>query len=436
MKTANIPTKKILLPEYITDCLKKVDWIESDDESINFYHDDFIMVLYGVRGSTAFSGPDHIRYGSNTTAYQVWSPKLPLNVLYLGDGGSGILEPSNVALKACFANGLNPFTASKEEISTVIKRVNNTYTHCHYDHLHMGTPLAGVFHANSIPKHIIGEKDIKNNFVKVFKRPLFPRAFEEIQASYKFQPIKEPRASVLVFTPDGDFKIMSSSLFENVLTEKNPQIKHNKSFYNVEDCLIVRCTVADHPDECISFRYENYNSAGEQQSAAVFMTDHETRESDCMNSYFTKHVDNSDVVYFDGQYSAHNYVPGFGHGRVELLGEIAAKLNMKNMLIGHHDPQRTDEEIDQMLQITLEKYNEHKTEGQTDTRIAMAADRMMFFIPSKERRRKGIVFGRMNFGEGYDIEDTIGIQSSVMGNYSSFDLTQTYQLVDQTTEDE
>lgn len=427
----------MLIPSYILDCLKKIEWIKSDDTNITFYPDDLMFILYGARGSTAFSGPDHIRYGSNTTAYQIWSPKLPVNMLYLGDGGSGILEISNIVLKKLFARGINPFTADAKKVAPVIAGINNTYTHCHYDHLHMGTPLAGIFHANSITKNIIGDTNIKTHFTKAFKRPVFPRDFGEIQACYHFQSIKEPRASVLIFTPDGEFKVMGSSTFDSFLTTTNPQVKHKNVFFNLEDCLIVRCAVADHPDPCISFRYENYNSSGELLNAIVFMTDHEIRESDDFNSYFVKHVDNCNAIYLDGQYETKNYVPGFGHGRVEIIGRIMAKLNINNILIGHHDPQWTDKQIDEMITLARKYYEENLREGNTGpSRLVGAADRMMLFIPGRERQRKGVVFGRMNCDRGYEIKDEIGSQSTVISEYKSFDLTQVYRIEDFTIEDE
>ena len=440
MKTVNIPINDILMPQYVIECIKKIDWMMHDDETLNFYNDDFIMILYGVRGSTAFSGPNHIRYGSNTTAYQIWSPKLPTNKLYLGDGGSGILEVDKAIMAKLFEAGINPFTAKSQDIEHILSGVINTYTHYHYDHLHMGAPLAAMFNANSIPKMIIGGDNPKSQFNKAFKRPAFPRDFGEVQASYSFQEIADPRASVLIFTPNGEFRIMSSSDFNSFLQEGKPQIKHNKVFYNLEDCVIVRCYSADHPDPCISYRYENYNSKGEKTMAVTFMTDHEIRETDDRNAYFLNHVNDSDAVYFDGQYTNENFIPGFGHGRVEIIGKAAAHLNIKNVIVGHHDPKRKDDEIDEMIKLAHTSFNEEysktgNSDSPKDTRIIAAADRMMFFIPSPERHRKGIVFGRMNLEKGYEeISDDIGEQSSVVSHYKSFDLTQTYKLDDYTTE--
>ena len=436
MKTVQIPQEKILLPDYILECIKKLPWLENNGSNLIFHPDDFIIIFYGVRGSTAFSGPDHFRYGSNTTAYQIWSPKLPLNILYLGDGGSGVLEIDKEIMQKCFNNNINPFTDSRQRVAQVIAGIINSYTHYHYDHLHMGAPLSGMFNANSIPKKIIGGDNPKSQFTKVFKRPAFPRDFGEIQASYSFHDIQDPRASVLIFTPVGEFRVMSTSDFNSFLNSGSPQIKHNKVFYNLNDCVVVRCYAADHPDACISYRYENYNRKGKLIMAATFMTDHEIRETDDRNSYFLNQVNHSDAVYFDGQYDNSNFIPGFGHGRVEIIGKTAAKLDLKNILIGHHDPKRKDDEIDKMVDMAREFYQKNRENKEDEALIVGASDRMMLFIPGKERKRNGVVYGRMDLEKGRKIKDEVGEQSEVISEYKSFDLTQKYYLEDKTTEEQ
>ncbi len=439
MRTLRIPINKILMPEYVIECIAKLEWMQGDKESMSFYHDDFIMILYGVRGSTAFCGPRHIRYGSNTTAYQIWSPKLPPHILYLGDGGSGILEIDKVILNKLAKNGINPFTSNHRDVSQIISQIINTYTHYHYDHLHMGAPLSRIFNANSIPKKIIGGDNPRSQFAKTFKRPTFPRDFGEIQAAFSFHNIAEPRSSVIILTPEGGYCVMSTSDFNGLFGKEKPQLNRNKIFYHLDECIVVKCHTADHPDPCISYRYENYDSDGNCVTAVTFLTDHEIRETDHRNHYFLDHVKNSDAVYFDGQYTNDDFLSGFGHGRVEVIGEIAAKLSLRNIVIGHHDPKRTDEEIDAMVGLAQESYERLSQEARTDEesmkhRIVGASDRIMFFIPSKERGRKGIVFGRMDFHRGIEHVDDIGPQSSVVYQYKSYDLTQAYRLDDFTTE--
>jgi phosphoribosyl 1,2-cyclic phosphodiesterase len=435
MGQKTIAEQAILLPPYALNTLKTLPWIESSPEGIQFHDDDFIAVLYGVRGSTAFSGPATVRYGSNTTAYQIWSPKLPTNVLYLGDGGSGILEIDDAVIRKMIAAGVNPFTASASAVSPHLARIINTYTHYHYDHLHLGAPLAGLFHANSVPKTIIGGENPKSQFVKTFKRPAFPRDFGEMQASYSFHDISDPRSSVLIFTPNGEFRDMSTSDFNTYLDSEHPQVRHNKVFYDLRDCVVVRLYNADHPDPCISYRYENYDHNGRLANAFVMMTDHEIRETDDRNAYFTRHVKDADVVYFDAQYNEKNFVPGFGHGRVEIVGAMAATLGLENVLLGHHDPKRTDDQIDAMVEEAHQAYQGRLDGKGGRCKIVGASDRMMIFIPAASRGRRGVVFGRMNIDRGDStLTDDIGDQATVVSRYQSFDLTQIYRLEDHTTE--
>lgn len=433
MGTRILKENTVLLPPYVLTTLKTLPWMTSSPEGMTFHDDDFIAVLYGVRGSTAFSGPSSVRYGSNTTAYQIWSPKLPTHCLYLGDGGSGILEIDDVVLRKLFAAGVNPFTSPTAAVAPHLSRIFNTYTHYHYDHLHLGAPLAGLFHANAVPKTIIGGENPRSQFVKTFRRPAFPRDFGEMQAAYSFHDIADPRSSVLIFTPNGEFRDMSTSDFNTYLESEHPQVRHNKVFYDLKDCVVLRLYNADHPDPCISYRYENYDHRGKLVNAFVMLTDHEIRETDDRNSYFTKHVKGADVVYFDAQYNEKNFVPGFGHGRVEIVGAMAATLGLENVLIGHHDPKRTDDQIDAMVEEAHGAYRAKLGDKEGHCRIVGASDRMLLFIPGKSRGRKGVVFGRMNIDRGESpLKDDIGDQSTVVSRYATFDLTQVYRLEDHT----
>lgn len=426
MRILRKKAKNVLLPSYIIDCLKEIDWInyEKDDENpnediIEFHPDDLILITYGTRGSTPFSGPECLRYGGNTTSYQVYSPKLLDNHLYLGDGGSGILEIDKTVIKKCFAVGINPFTDPKEKVSEIISDIVNTYTHYHYDHLHTGAPLAGLFHTDAVRKLIIGGWGPRKMFQNVFKRPLFPRDFSEIDASYSFYEIKEARSSVIIFLPNGDFREMGISEFKNLLKQNLPQIKHKKVSHDLQDCVVVKCFPTDHPDPCISYRYENYNDRNEIMTCITFMTDHDIRDTDYRENYFRNQVQGCDAIYIDGQYEQKNYVPGFGHGRVELVGEAAKHLHLPYVFIGHHDPTREDSQIDAMINLAKES----SKGGETESTILGASDRMMIFCPGKTRNRKGIVLGKMDLVLGDKLEAGSGLCSEVKGSYGYHDLT-------------
>ncbi|OQY29399.1 MAG: hypothetical protein B6244_04080 [Candidatus Cloacimonetes bacterium 4572_55] len=76
MKLYKTKKKELLLPKYVVNCLQDIEWIESDDKNITFYSGDFILIHYGVRGSSSFSGYELIRYGSNTTCWQIFFAKI------------------------------------------------------------------------------------------------------------------------------------------------------------------------------------------------------------------------------------------------------------------------------------------------------------------------------------------------------------------------
>lgn len=403
MEKIRLDKKNVFLPNYIIDTLSKIKYIEHDKESITLYPNDLIIVFYGTRGSTSYSGRDYMKYGSNTTSYQVFSPKLPQNHIYIGDGGSGVLELSQMVINKCFAGGVNPFADTKLKTAEMLKRVVNLYSHYHYDHLHMGATLAGIFHANPVEKLIVGHDNPRLHFQNTFKHPIFPRDFSEIESAYNFFPIEDIRSTVLILLPNGDIKYMGVSIFDELLTQEEPLIEDKNKNYKLDECLIVRCYPARHPDNCVSYRYENYNNKGKLITSFVFLTDHEIMDIDAKEQYFVKHIINTDCLYIDGQYTEKDYKPGFGHGRVEVILDMAKALKVNNLVIGHHDPGRKDADLDNIIKEAninfKKKFKEDEAKKYT---LIGAMDKMMLFIPDKNRGHKDIIVSWMQ----YDIEET------------------------------
>ena len=125
-----------------------------------------------------------------------------------------------------------------------------------------------------------------------------------------------------------------------------------------------------HPAPCLAYRIERGGKV------FVFCTDHELRRGDDTDHpdqvqsldaerRLIDHATNADVMYRDGQYFRAEYdgvqgisesmpVPrrGWGHSCIEDVVEMAEGCNIKQTLIGHHDPNRSWEErnwIDESL---------------------------------------------------------------------------------------
>ena len=430
MELIQLKDEDVYLPDYVVQSLKELSWMECEGGKITFHPDDLILIHYGTRGSTSFTGPSLVRYGSNTTCYQIFSPKLPADVVYLGDGGSGMMEASKIIFEKLKKKGINPFTAKKEDLTAYYSHALISFTHYHYDHLHLGFPLTGLAHANSLDKVIIGSDNPKLQIRQAFRRPVFPRDFGEIASAYSFYDIKEPRSTLMVYLPNGDYKVMDLSAFDTVQKQANPKIRHKGLFYELHECLVVRTCPLSHPDPCNSYRYENYDKNGDLKTAITFMTDHETQETHSNDMYYVKQMKGSDYLYIDGQYDEETYVPGYGHGRVEVAAKIMAEVDLPFVGIGHHDPNRTDYEIDEMIQKAKSVYKDRTPKG--TGKIIGASDRMMVFVPAKSRNRRGVVFGRMDVSISEMIADDIGAQIQLKGNYKNADLTSTYNTIDET----
>ena len=81
----------------------------------------------------------------------------------------------------------------------------------------------------------------------------------------------------------------------------------------------------------------------------------------------------ADVLLHDGQYGDHEYAAhiGWGHSRVSDAMEFANKANVDQLVLFHHDPYHTDDELEALLAAMLKDPNPPKT----------LADRLLGVVP-------------------------------------------------------
>ena len=101
-----------------------------------------------------------------------------------------------------------------------------------------------------------------------------------------------------------------------------------------------------HPNETYGWRIE-YGS-----KIFVFATDTEPYAGGPDN-VLVDLAKGADILYLDGQYSYDQYVgnikpsrQGWGHGYAEWCAEVAKKARVRPLVLGHHDPDSTDQEIE------------------------------------------------------------------------------------------
>ena len=104
-----------------------------------------------------------------------------------------------------------------------------------------------------------------------------------------------------------------------------------------------------HPTLSIGFRIEY------KDKVFVYATDNEISSDPEIERINEKNIasliKNADMLVADCQYTPEEYTDkiGWGHTSIDKIIEIANKYNVKNLFTFHHDPLRTDNEIDQMI---------------------------------------------------------------------------------------
>jgi phosphoribosyl 1,2-cyclic phosphodiesterase len=248
--------------------------------------------------------PLHVRsgYGGNTTCVEVQTA----DELIILDCGTGFRDLGVSLLRRW--HGL-PLAARSAHI---------LLTHPHGDHI-AGTPYFAPYYDPSNSFTIWGTQAVQDSLAAVLdpRAPLsqvfFPPTYELMKALKSFR----------TFRPGDSFSIGSTG---------------------------IRTCALDHPGGCIGFRLEN---AGQSY---VFATDHEQRHSP--DPLLVEFARDADVLYTEGQYTLDEYegragIGGgspqprrnWGHSPVEYCAATAVAAGVRQLHVGHRDPQRSDADL-------------------------------------------------------------------------------------------
>ena len=255
------------------------------------------VTLWGTRGSVARSGLDTVRYGGDTSVVEVEATDGTRLIL---DGGSALMRVTP---------GLGSFC----------DRIDLLLTHLHMDHI-QGLGFFYPLRDPEIETHIWGPVSpttgLAERLARYLSPPLFPVRFRDLRSMH------------LHDVAPGSFVIGPFTISTDLVC---------------------------HPGPTLGYRIE------ENGKAMVYLPDHEPalghREFPA-DAQWTSGFDlmrGADLLIHDAQYTEDEYAGrvGWGHSTLRQAVDLAVQAEAKTLVTFHHDPEHSDEMLDQQLQEAL-----------------------------------------------------------------------------------
>ncbi len=263
-----------------------------------------LVRFWGVRGSIPTPGPSTVRYGGNTSCVELRIDRK----LFIMDAGSGLRLLGNYLLK----------NTDKIEGHIFI-------SHMHWDHI-QGFPF---FTPAFIPGNtftIYGAEETDKSLSTIISEQMnptyFPIQLEDMQAEIQFKRLVE-------------------------------------GLYKVDD-IEVETMYVNHPGPALGYKFNIdgkpvvYVSDNEPFRSSIIPEDASKDEMVIGEDGARKLIEfarGAALFIHDAQYTHHEYEKHvtWGHSPVDYTVDIAAKANVKRLILYHHDPTHNDETVDKML---------------------------------------------------------------------------------------
>lgn len=241
--------------------------------------------FWGVRGSIASPGPDTAAVGGNTSCVEVLCGKTRIVL----DAGTGLRALGNELI-----------TRQEDPSLTLL------LSHYHWDHI-QGLPFFVPVYMKTTNLTIVGGPNgiisVREALERQMSAPVFPVRLDEVGAKIATREVKMGEA------------------------------------FDVGEAR-VRVARGNHPGGVVAYRIEH------EGKSIVYATD--TEHYACVDPGLRALADGCDVLVYDSQYTPDEYRTkvGWGHSTYVAGAELAKAAGARQYVLFHHDPTRTDAEVD------------------------------------------------------------------------------------------
>jgi ribonuclease BN (tRNA processing enzyme) len=275
-----------------------------------------------VRGSIPSPGPEFVKYGGNTLCVELRLEEL--DRLIIIDAGSGLRLLGNELM--C------------RKVSAEPLRIDIFLTHTHLDHI-LGFPFFTPIFQHGTRLNIYGPVTCEDASLE---------AVLGGQLSYRYFPVRQVELAADI----------------NYINLKEGR-------FDLGDGIQLNTKYLNHPLLCLGFRFEYkkkicctaYDTEPFQN---LFITDPNDRAFDAImahqgaaaacdeNLRLEEFFADADLLIHDAQFTQQEYDAskrGWGHSPVEYAIQSALRSQVKRLALFHHDPMRTDAQLDALAEI-------------------------------------------------------------------------------------
>jgi phosphoribosyl 1,2-cyclic phosphodiesterase len=255
--------------------------------------------FWGARGTVPTPSADKLRFGGNTSCLGV---ELDDHEHIILDCGTGVRFLGNSL--AGRADGRQ-------------RRFHVFFSHYHFDHIE-GLPLFQPLYDASSSIRFYGfetcGRSMRNVLESLIAPPYFPVTLADVPAKLEYVPVDGP-----------------PTLVRDVAVSALP---------------------LNHPDGCRAFRLDRGSRS------IVYATDHEHGDADADRALVEFSRDADHLIY-DATYTPSEYEEmrkGWGHSTWYAAVQSALAARVKNLVLFHHHPEHTDDELERLLSVTRQEF--------------------------------------------------------------------------------